>query len=324
MFTSEYLKDLSDKAITNIAFSPEAEKLFDPVRYILSLGGKRLRPVMCLMACNLFKDKIDEAVMPAIGIEVFHNFTLIHDDIIDKADMRRGSPTVHSRWGLSQALLSGDVMAFVATECIGQAPEKVLAPTLKLFNATSVAVCIGQQLDIDYENKRVVTETEYIRMIELKTAVLVAAALKTGAIIGGASPKDQDLLYEFGRCLGLAFQIQDDLLDTYGDTRMFGKKTGNDISSNKKTYLLVKALELAEGERLKRLRKLIETPVEDPAAKVTAVKAIFDELEVRLQAENIAYEYFNRAFQSLEQVSVKDDRKSEIKQLSVSLIGRVK
>lgn len=324
MFTGEYLRDLSDKAITNLAFSPEAEKLFAPVRYILSLGGKRLRPVMCLMACNLFKDKIDEAVMPAVGIEVFHNFTLVHDDIMDQADMRRGSPTVHSRWGLSQALLSGDVMAFVATECISQAPERVLAATLRLFNTTAIQVCTGQQIDIDYENKRVVTEAEYLRMIELKTAVLVAASLKTGAIIGGASAKDQELLYEFGRSLGIAFQIQDDLLDTYGDTRMFGKKTGSDIVSNKKTYLLVKALELAGGEKLKTLRKLTETPTADPEAKVTAIKAIFDDLEVRLQAENIAYEYINRAFQSLDQVSVKADFKSEIKQLVVSLIGRVK
>lgn len=324
MFTGEYLRDLSDKAITNLAFSPEAEKLFAPVRYILSLGGKRLRPVMCLMACNLFKDKIDEAVMPAVGIEVFHNFTLVHDDVMDQADMRRGSPTVHSRWGLNQALLSGDVMAFVATECIGQAPERVLAATLRLFNTTAIQVCTGQQIDLDYEKKRVVTEAEYLRMIELKTAVLVAAALKTGAIIGGASAKDQELLYEFGRSIGIAFQIQDDLLDTYGDTRMFGKKTGSDIVSNKKTYLLVKALELAGGEKLKTLRKLTETTTTDPGAKVTAIKAIFDDLEVRLQAENVAYEFINRAFQSLDQVSVKADFKSEIKQLVVSLIGRVK
>ncbi len=324
MFNSEYLRDLSDKAITNLGFTPESEKLFAPVRYILSLGGKRLRPVMCLMACNLFKDKIDEAVMPAVGIEVFHNFTLVHDDIIDKADLRRGSATVHSKWGADQAILSGDVMAFLATECIGQAPERVLAKTLKLFNQTAIKVCTGQQLDIDYEKKALVSEAEYLRMIELKTAVLVAASLKTGAIIGDASEKDQDLLYEFGRCLGIAFQIQDDVLDTYGDTKMFGKKTGSDIVSNKKTYLLVKALEMAGGEKLRQLRKLLETKDLDPEEKVQAVKVIFDELEIRLHSENIAYEYFNRAFESLDQVTVQAERKNEIKQLAVNLIGRVR
>lgn len=323
MFTSDYLRELSDKAIASLGVSPEADKLFSPVRYILSIGGKRLRPVMCLMACNLFKDKIDEAVMPAVGIEVFHNFTLIHDDIIDKADLRRGSPTVHSKWGSDQALLSGDVMAFVAVECIGQAPEKVLARTLRLFNRTAIEVCTGQQLDLDYEKKGLVSESEYIRMIELKTAVLIAASLKTGAIIGEAAEKDQDLLYEFGRCLGIAFQIQDDVLDTYGDTKMFGKKTGSDIVSNKKTYLLVRALEMA-GEKLRRLKKLLEPGNQNPEEKVVAVRAIYDELELRLHAENLAYDYFNRAFQALDQVTVKAERKNELKQLAVNLIGRVK
>ncbi|MDZ7632985.1 MAG: polyprenyl synthetase family protein [Bacteroidales bacterium] len=324
MFTSDYLRELSDKAITSLGVSTEADKLFAPVRYILGLGGKRLRPVMCLLACNLFKDKIDEAVMPAVGIEVFHNFTLIHDDIIDKADLRRGSPTVHSKWGHDQAILSGDVMAFVATECIGQAPEKVLARTLKLFNRTAIEVCTGQQLDLDYEKKGLVSESEYLRMIELKTAVLVAASLKTGAIIGEASEKDQDLLYEFGRCLGIAFQIQDDVLDTYGDTRMFGKKTGSDIVANKKTYLLVKALEKAGGEKLRRLKKLLEAGDHDPDEKVMAVRAIYDELEIRLHAESLAYDYFNRSFQALDQVTVNAERKKEIKQMAVNLIGRVK
>lgn len=324
MFTSDYLRELSDKAVASLAGTPEAGKLFEPVRYIMSIGGKRLRPVMCLMACNLFRDKIDEAVMPAVGIEVFHNFTLIHDDIIDRAEVRRGSPTVHTKWGSDQAILSGDVMAFVAVECIGQAPEKALPKALKLFNRTAIEVCTGQQLDLDYEKKGVVSETEYLRMIELKTAVLVAASLKLGAIIADAPEKDQDLLYEFGRCLGIAFQIQDDVLDTYGDTKMFGKKTGSDIVANKKTYLLVKALEMAGGSKLTRLRKLLAPGNHDPEEKIKDVRAIYDELEVRLQAENLAYDYFNRAFQALDQVTVNAERKNEIKQHAVNLIGRVK
>jgi geranylgeranyl diphosphate synthase type II len=324
MFTGDYLRELTDKAITGLGSSSEADRLFVPVRYILSIGGKRLRPVMCLMACNLFSDKIDNAVMPAAGIEVFHNFTLVHDDIMDRADIRRGSPTVHARWGADQAILSGDVMAFLATECIGHAPEKVLPLTLKIFNRTAIEVCVGQQLDMDYEKKGVVTTEEYLRMIELKTAVLVAASLKIGAVIGEASEKDQDLLYEFGRSLGMAFQIQDDVLDTYGDTKKFGKKTGNDIVSNKKTYLLVRALETAGGEKLRELRKQIETNDGNPEEKITAVRTIYDELEIRLEAENLAYDYFNRAFRALDQVSVKDERKNELKQLAVNLIGRVK
>lgn len=324
MFTSDYLRELSDKAVASLAGTPEAGKLFEPVRYIMSIGGKRLRPVMCLMACNLFRDKIDEAVMPAVGIEVFHNFTLIHDDIIDRAEVRRGSPTVHAKWGSDQAILSGDVMAFVAVECIGQAPEKALPKALKLFYRTAIDVCTGQQLDLDYERKGVVSETEYLRMIELKTAVLVAASLKMGAIVADASEKDQDLLYEFGRCLGIAFQIQDDVLDTYGDTKMFGKKTGSDIVANKKTYLLVKALEMAGGTRLTQLRKLLAPGNHDPEEKIKEVKAVYDELEVRLQAENLAYDYFNRAFQALDQVTVNAERKNEIKQHAVNLIGRVK
>jgi geranylgeranyl diphosphate synthase type II len=324
MFTSDYLRELSDKAITSLGGTPEAEKLFAPVRYIMSIGGKRLRPVMCLMACNLFRDKIDEAVMPAVGIEVFHNFTLIHDDIIDKADMRRGSPTVHTKWGSDQAILSGDVMAFIAVECVGLAPVTALPKALKLFNKTAIEVCTGQQLDIDYEKKGVVSETEYLRMIELKTAVLIAASLKMGAIIADAPEKDQELLYEFGRCMGIAFQIQDDVLDTYGDTKMFGKKTGSDIVSNKKTYLLVKAYELAGGERLSRLRTLLGKGDHNPDEKVREVRAIYDELDIRLKAENLAYDYINRAFQALDQVSVKAERKNEIKQLAVNLIGRVK
>jgi len=324
MFTSDYLRELSDKAITSLGGTPEAEKLFAPVRYIMSIGGKRLRPVMCLMACNLFRDKIDEAVMPAVGIEVFHNFTLIHDDIIDKADMRRGSPTVHTKWGSDQAILSGDVMAFIAVECVSLAPVTALPKALKLFNKTAIEVCTGQQLDIDYEKKGVVSETEYLRMIELKTAVLIAASLKMGAIIADAPEKDQELLYEFGRCMGIAFQIQDDVLDTYGDTKMFGKKTGGDIVSNKKTYLLVKAYELAGGERLSRLRTLLGKGDHNPDEKVREVRAIYDELDIRLKAENLAYDYINRAFQALDQVSVKAERKNEIKQLTVNLIGRVK
>lgn len=324
MFSSEYLREISDRAISSLSSSPEAERLYDPVKYILSQGGKRLRPVLCLMACNLFSDKIDEALMPAVGIEVFHNFTLVHDDIIDKSELRRGVATVHAKWGLEQAVLSGDVMTFIASECMVQSPAKHLVRILKLFNKTATEVCIGQQLDIDFEKKTIVQEPEYIRMIELKTAVLIAAALKTGAIIGEASENDQNLLYEFGRCLGIAFQIQDDILDTYGETKRFGKKTGGDIVANKKTWLLVKALELAGGEQLIELRRLVNEKEFVAESKIEAVKAIYDSLGIRLLAENLSYDYINKAFESLEAVNVSHERKAEIKQLATNLIGRAR
>jgi len=324
MFSSEYLREISDRAISSLNSSPEAERLYDPVKYILSQGGKRLRPVLCLMSCNLFSDKIDEALMPAIGIEVFHNFSLVHDDILDKAEIRRGVPTVEAKWGINQAILSGDVMSFISMDCVAQAPDKTLGKVVRLFNKTAIEVCTGQQLDLDYEKKAFVSEQEYIRMIELKTAVLIAASLKTGAIIGGASENDQTMLYEFGRCLGIAFQIQDDILDTYGDTKMFGKKTGGDIISNKKTWLLVKALEQAGGEQLRELRSLLNLKKFIPEEKVTAVMAIYESLNIRLQAENLSYEYINKAYESLETVSVKAERKTELKQLATSLIGRIK
>jgi geranylgeranyl diphosphate synthase, type II len=322
MFSSDYLRDISDRAISSLNYSTETERLYDPVKYTLSQGGKRIRPVLCLMACNLFSDKIDEAIMPAAGIEVFHNFTLVHDDIIDKAEIRRNVPTVQSKLGINQAILSGDVMAFIASECISQAPERVLVKTLKLFNKTARQVCEGQQLDIDFENKGIVSGEEYQRMIELKTAVLIAAALKMGAIIGNAPENDQNLLYEFGRCLGLAFQIQDDLLDTYGETKVFGKKTGGDIIANKKTWLLVKALEQSDGEQLSKLRNLVSMKEFNPEEKVKAVVEIYDSLNIRLQAENLSYEFINKAFESLEAVKIKESRKTDIKQMTTSLIGR--
>lgn len=322
MFSSEYLRDISDRAIAGLSSSPEAERLYDPVKYILSQGGKRIRPVLCLMSCNLFSDQIDDAIMPAVGIEVFHNFTLVHDDIIDKSEIRRGVATVHAKWGVEQAVLSGDVMTFIASDCLIQAPEKQLTKILKIFYKTATEVCIGQQIDIDFEKKHIVQEPEYIRMIELKTAVLIAASLKIGAIIGAASESDQNHLYEFGRCLGIAFQIQDDILDTYGDTKMFGKKTGGDIIANKKTWLLVKTLEMAQGDQLISLRKLLSEKKFIPETKIQAVKEIYDSLGVRLLAENVSYEYYNKAFESLESVNVKSERKTELRQMATNLIDR--
>lgn len=324
MYNQEELKTLVEKAIINLSFNAEARKLIDPVEYILSIGGKRLRPVLALMACNLFSDKIDEAIMPATGIEVFHNFTLVHDDIMDQAPLRRNFPTVHNKWNINQAVLSGDVMAFVANDCFLQTPAWCLSKVFSVFNKAAIEVCVGQQLDIDFEKAIIVSQEEYVRMIELKTAVLLAASVKIGAIIGDASDIDSELLYEFGRNLGLAFQIQDDLLDTYGDVKVFGKTPGGDIISNKKTFLLVKAFEIASGNQLKQLQELIAMKEFDPEIKVSKVIDIFDQLKIKTITENLANEYINASFMLLEKIGVVKERKKELTLLASSLIGRDK
>jgi geranylgeranyl diphosphate synthase type II len=322
MYTQTDLKKLVNKAILNLSYNEEAEKLNDPVKYILSIGGKRLRPVLALMACNLFNDKIDEAVIPAMGLEVFHNFTLVHDDIMDHAPVRRNLPTVHSKWNLNQAVLSGDVMAFIANECFLQTPPQYLLKVFKVFNKAAIEVCVGQQLDINYEKATIVSHEEYLRMIELKTAALLAASAKIGSIIGGADDKDSDLLYEFGRNLGLAFQIQDDLLDIYGDVKVFGKIVGGDIISNKKTFMLVKALEIASIEQAKQLHEQFTLKEFDPKIKVKKVVDLYDQLNIRNISERLATDYINTAFSLLEKIGVINERKTELVNIANSLIGR--
>jgi len=324
MYTQSDLKNLVDKAIVNLSYNQEAEKLIDPIRYILSIGGKRLRPVMALMSCNLFNDKIEEAVIPSAGLEIFHNFTLVHDDIIDQAPVRRNFPTVHTKWNTNQAILSGDVMAFIANDCFLQSPQRCLVKVFREFNKAAVEVCTGQQLDIDYERALLVTQQEYLRMIELKTAVLLAASSKIGALIGNAEDKDAEALYEFGRNLGLAFQIQDDLLDTYGDSKLFGKMQGGDIVANKKTILSVKAFELSKGRQFKHLQELYSGNAEDSEAKVKAVMEIYDRLNVRNITETLANEYIEKAFVMLDKVDIARERKKELTSLASSLIGRDK
>ena len=322
MYTQADLKKLVNKAILNLSYNEEAEKLNDPVKYILSIGGKRLRPVLALMACNLYNDKIDEAVIPAMGLEVFHNFTLVHDDIMDHAPVRRNLPTVHSKWNLNQAVLSGDVMAFIANDCFLQTPPQYLLKVFRVFNKAAIEVCVGQQLDIDYEKATIVSHEEYLRMIELKTAVLLAASAKIGSIIGGADDKDSDLLYEFGKNLGLAFQIQDDLLDVYGDIKVFGKIMGGDIISNKKTFMLVKALEIASIDQAKQLHEQFSLKEFDPEIKVKKVVDLYDQLNIKNISERLANDYINTAFSLLDKIGVINERKTELVNIGNSLIGR--
>lgn len=322
MYSHSELKEVVDKALTNLSYNPEASKLIDPVKYVLSVGGKRLRPVLSLMACNLFSDKIDDAVLPAIGLEIFHNFTLVHDDIMDAASVRRNFPTVHAKWDTNQAILSGDVMAFIANDCVLQAPADKLLKVFRVYNKAAVEVCVGQQLDVDYEKATIVSQEEYLRMIELKTAVLVAAAVKTGAIIGGGDDRDCDLLYEFGRNLGLAFQVQDDMLDIWGETKIFGKNQGGDIVSNKKTFPYVKAMETASGKQVKQLQALFSGSEPDPQEKVRKVTGLYEQLNLKEITETLAYDYINMAFGFLQKVTVDEKRKKGITNLAISLIGR--
>jgi geranylgeranyl diphosphate synthase type II len=324
MYSQSELKELVDKAIINLSFTTEAEKLTEPVKYILSIGGKRLRPVLALMTCNLFKDKIDEAVIPATGLEIFHNFTLVHDDIMDNASVRRSFPAVHVKWNLSQAVLSGDAMAFIANECFLQAPPLVLLKVFKAYNKAAVEVCIGQQSDMDFEKATQVSQEEYLRMIELKTAVLLAASAKIGAILGEAEDKDTELLYEFGRNLGLAFQIQDDLLDVYGDSKIFGKISGGDIVSNKKTFLLVKALEVASVKQLKALHEQIQNKDIDPETKIKTVMDIYDQLNIKTITEDLVKAFIAKSLSCLEKVGVASERKNKLCQLVKLQVGRSK
>ena len=324
MHTVDELNGIINKAISEIVFEKEGNKLFEPVQYIMAIGGKRFRPVMTLMACNLYRDDIDSAILPAVGLEIFHNFTLVHDDIMDKASVRRGSATVHEKWDFNQAILSGDVMAFIANQFISQSPDNILREVIKVFNKTAIDVCRGQQLDMDFESRISVSKQEYMRMVELKTAVLIATALKIGGLIGGADEKDAEYLYSYGNNLGLAFQVQDDMLDAFGDPQVFGKKIGGDIISNKKTILLIKALELATGNQLTVLHDQLAMTEFEPEEKISRVKAIFMELKVEEYAKKLASELIAKAYSSLEHLSVDSARKNLLKNFTSEMAGRTR
>jgi geranylgeranyl diphosphate synthase type II len=322
MYNQDELKKIVNKALANFAFNTESEKLIDPVKYILSIGGKRLRPVLALMAYNLFKDKIDDAVLPVTGLEIFHNFTLVHDDIMDNAGLRRGFATVHNKWNINQAILSGDVMAFITNECFLLTPTPIFHQVFRMFNKAAIDVCIGQQIDMDYERTLIVSQTEYLRMIELKTASLIAASLRIGGVFGSAGNDDSELLHSFGKYLGLAFQIQDDLLDTYGNSKIFGKTQGGDILAGKKTFLYVKAMEVSNSEQKKQLQKEFLDSGSEPDAKVKAVTEIYDRLNMKTIASSLVYEYINNALECLDKIKVSPERKEELALLTESLSAR--
>lgn len=300
-------------------FPGEPRSLYDPNRYFLGLGGKRVRPVLCLMGNELFDEISPDAWKVANAIELFHNFTLIHDDIMDQAPLRRGMPTVHEKFGESTALLAGDVMLVTAYEYLNTIGSKHKQAIIHLFNTTAREVCEGQQLDMDFEKRGNVGFDEYLKMISLKTSVLLAASLKMGAILGGALERNQQLLYEFGRKLGLAFQVQDDFLDAFGDPEKFGKQVGGDIRTNKKTFLLIHALESAGATQKSQLQELLSA---NGPNKVEEVLAIFRDCRVDQWATELKEQYSREAFQHLEDVAVLSNRKEPLKQLALFLTRR--
>nr|WP_294904391.1 polyprenyl synthetase family protein [uncultured Lacibacter sp.] len=299
-------------------FPTEPASLYDAAQHILSIGGKRVRPVAVLMGNELFDEIKPDAWQVATAIELFHNFSLIHDDIMDEAPLRRGKQTVHAIHGINTAILAGDVTLTMSYDFLGRVAGDV-KPILALFNKTALEVSEGQQMDMDFEKRETVSLAEYVRMIELKTSVLLAASLKLGAMIGGASVGNTEHIYEFGRNLGIAFQVQDDYLDCFGDPAKFGKQVGGDIKANKKTFLMIHALETASAQQQQQLKELMQT---NPADKVEQVLAIYKAAGVDEWAMQLKNQYFEKAMQHLEDIAVLNKRKEPLQQLAQFLVQR--
>jgi len=300
----------------------EPSTLYDPVNYILDLGGKRLRPILTLLAAEIFNCDYKKALDAALAIEVFHNFSLIHDDIMDDAPLRRGKETVHLKWDLNTGILSGDAMLIMAYQLFENYDSETFQKLVKLFSKTALEVCEGQQYDIDFEERNDVTIEEYLKMIELKTSVLIGCALKMGAIVANASENDQDYIYEFGKNLGIAFQLQDDYLDAFADPKTFGKQVGGDIIENKKTYLYLKAIEFSSKEQKLELQHLFSIAPKDSTDKVEMVKQIYVSSGATLATQNEIKNYTDKAFIYLEKLSVDYDKKAILRQFGDALMNR--
>lgn len=322
MYSSSELLKMVNNTIDSLPYDRKPAALYDPIRYVLSLGGKRLRPVLMLMAYNMYKDDVQNILMPAIAIETYHNFTLLHDDLMDRAEVRRGKPCVHRKWNDNAAILSGDNMLVLAFHRMIQCNEKYMPTVLRLFTETALEIDEGQQYDIDFEDRSDVTEAEYIEMIRLKTSVLLACALKIGAVLGGASEQDADALHEFGEKLGLAFQLQDDYLDVYGDFKTFGKQIGGDIMCNKKTYMLINAQLSANKEQAQELNMWLnkENPVREE--KVAAVTRLYDEIGVPQLVRDKINQYYQEAAQAIARVSLPQERTAILWDYAQSMLNR--
>ena len=297
-------------------------ELYQPVEYALNLGGKRLRPVMLLLSYNLFSEEIGNAIPAAFAIEIFHNFTLLHDDIMDKAEVRRNNPTVHRQFSENSAILSGDAMAFLSYQYLVECKSERLNDVIRLFTKTAIEVCEGQQYDMDFENRLDVTEAEYLEMIRLKTAVLLGCSLKAGALLADQPDEVADQLYQYGLNLGWAFQLQDDLLDTFGNQETFGKKIGGDILADKKTYLLIKAFELANNNQLSELKKWINTESRFEDEKIAAVTKIYNQVGIQKLTEEKIDFYFEQSTKILQKINLGENQRDQLKFLSKKILKR--
>ena len=322
MYTSEELLKKVNEALDNLVYDREPASLYEPIKYVLSIGGKRVRPVLTLLSYNLYKDDPLSIMSQAIGLETYHNFTLLHDDLMDHADMRRGHETVHKKWDANRAILSGDTMLLQAFERVEECDPAKLPAVFKIFIQTTLEIGEGQQLDVEFETRNDVTEDEYIEMIRLKTSVLLACACKVGAIMASAPEEDIENLYKFGEKLGLAFQLQDDLLDVYGDPAVFGKNIGGDITSNKKTYMLINAVNRANPAQHKELMKWIDAVEFDRNEKVKAVTELYNEIGIRELCEQKIEEYYQESLVYLAKVALPDERKTELKAYAADMMKR--
>lgn len=320
MYTITQLTQIINTAVERIQYNTEPKHLYDPIRYILSIGGKRIRPLLMLMGYNLYQDDVDAILNNALALETYHNFTLLHDDLMDKSDMRRGNPTVHKKWNENAAILSGDTMLIIAYQLFNQGIRKEEAWTA--FIDATLGVCEGQQYDIDFETRNDVTEAEYMEMIRLKTSLLLGYALKIGAILGEASQEDVEHLYTFGEKMGLAFQLQDDWLDVYGDPKTFKKKLGGDIVDNKKTFMLINAYQRADATQKAELDRWVQAESGHDEEKIAAVTHIYNILGIGDLALQKIEELFAESLKSLDHVQVAEEKKAELRLFANKLLGR--
>ena len=313
-FLSDYLQSQYE--------TKEPRNLYEPIHYILDLGGKKMRPVLTLMSAEVFDADYKKALPAALAVEVFHNFSLVHDDIMDDAPLRRGHETVHEKWNINTGILSGDAMLILAYRYFEQYEPLIFRDLAKLFSKTALEVCEGQQWDVDFEDRTDVTIPEYLKMIQYKTAVLVAAAMKMGAIIAETSVENANLIYDFGLNLGLAFQLQDDFLDAFGNPETFGKQVGGDIIENKKTYLYLKAVAFSNQEEAEELKRLFAIQPEDSTDKIERVKALFNSSGASKATQDAIQDFTFKAFQMLDQMNISDDKKAMLKAFGENLMGR--
>ncbi|SMO58061.1 geranylgeranyl diphosphate synthase, type II [Saccharicrinis carchari] len=324
MHNIKHIQELVNSELNSINFNGEPKQLYAPIAYTLAQGGKRIRPVLCLMAAQLFGKDITTVLYPALGLEIFHNFTLLHDDIMDNAQVRRNKPTVHEKWNANAAILSGDAMMIKAHQFICRCDEKKLPQAIALFNSVALGVCEGQQYDMEFETRSDVSVDEYLEMIRLKTALLLAGSLKLGAILANAPHQDAELIYQFGINIGMAFQLQDDYLDSFGNQQTFGKKIGGDIIANKKTFLLLTALRKAENQEKSNLNKWVTVKHFDCEQKITAVKKIYQKLSVDTESKIKMQAYYDTAISCLTKVDGQQVVKNELMDYASQLMQRIK